>query len=89
MRPRAVEREMAKRLKPCISSFGSTIVSLFALHSMPFLPSAHLAPLPALFAHFVGTTKSSDFPETTIPDVSPYAFSDRSQALGMGDLRAQ
>ena len=32
-----------------------------------------------LFAHFVGTTKSSDFPEATIPAVPLKSFSDHSQ----------
>ena len=35
--------------------------------------------VPVLFAHFVGTTKSSDCPETFMSAVPPEAFSDRSQ----------
>jgi hypothetical protein len=43
------------------------------------LPSIDSATgVPVLFANFVGTTKSSDFPETCISAVPPEAFSDRS-----------
>jgi hypothetical protein len=43
---------------------------------LPSIDSA--AGVPVLFANFVGTTKSSDFPETYISAVPPKAFSDRS-----------
>jgi len=44
---------------------------------LPSIGSA--AGVPVLFANFVGTTKSSDFPETSISAVPPEAFSDRSK----------
>jgi hypothetical protein len=43
---------------------------------LPSIDSA--AGVPVLFANFVGTTRSSDFPETCISAVPPEAFSDRS-----------
>ena len=48
---------------------------------LPSIDSA--AGVPALFANFVGTSKSSDFPETYISAVSPKAFSDRSAIAGL------
>ena len=43
---------------------------------LPFMDSA--AGVPVLFAHFVGTTKSSEFLLAFMSDFPPEAFSDRS-----------